>query len=160
MRSGSPMKSVSMGLSRSRNRDSLFSLAGFSSICITWSSSSSMLNCRLLTVIFPLSILLISSTSLITETRYSLDIFAFFRQSVTRPGSSGEPRASSCIPMMAFNGVRISWDILSRKSFFALAFACSRLTAWFRLIISTRAESTRAARNSTTRVIRKITLRI
>ena len=43
----------------------------------------------------------------------------FFRQSSTRSGSWLWDMAMAVIPMIAFMGVRISWDIWARKLLFA-----------------------------------------
>ena len=51
--------------------------------------------------------------------RWLLDILIFSRQSSTRSGSWLWDMAMAVIPMIAFMGVRISWDIWARKLLFA-----------------------------------------
>ena len=69
---------------------------------------------------FPLSTLEISRISLISVRRWLLARPIFLRLSLT---ASRSPRFFSAIvvkPMIAFIGVRISWDMVERKSVFAL----------------------------------------
>ena len=64
---------------------------------------------------FPLSILDISSTSLIRLSRCLLEVFIFSRQSLIFSGDSRLAWAIVVMPMIAFMGVRISWDMEERK---------------------------------------------
>ena len=73
------------------------------------------LNSSLARVVLPLSIWLISNTSLISASRWRLDEEILPRQSKTRSLSSICAMAMVVIPMIPFIGVRISWDILERK---------------------------------------------
>ena len=65
--------------------------------------------------IFPLSILDISRTSLISPSRCLLEVLILLRQSVSFSGFPRFAWAITDIPMMAFMGVRISWDMEERK---------------------------------------------
>ena len=100
---------------------------------VSMSSSSStarfMENASFDTVIFPLSIRLISRISLINLSRYWDEDRIFPRFSLTCSGTSSIIDVKSLSPTMAFMGVRISWLILERNSPFArlAASALSRL---------------------------------
>ena len=74
-----------------------------------------------------------SSMSLITSIRYSPDFFDRSRWIAAAGGSSRERRASSFDPTMALSGVRMSCDILVRKSLLRLARALSSFVLWFLL---------------------------
>ena len=81
----------------------------------------------MLRVILPLSILLMSSTSLMRPSRCLLERVIFRRQFCTWAGSSMLAVAMAVMPTMAFMGVRMSWDMLERNSLLALlAFSASR----------------------------------
>ena len=69
--------------------------------------------------ILPLSILDIFSTSLINFKRCPDACSIFPRQSITRSGSPIFSEAIRVIPIIAFIGVRISWDIFDKKILFA-----------------------------------------
>ena len=62
------------------------------------------------------SSLLSSSVSLIRESRWSAATLAFILLESTSSLSSGWLLHISSSPIIPFNGVRISWDILARKS--------------------------------------------
>ena len=81
--------------------------------------------------ILPLSIRLISRTSLIRLSRWFPDVIIFFRYSFTWSFWSMWVVASAVNPTMAFMGVRISWDILDRNVLLALfaRFACKRASS-------------------------------
>ena len=65
--------------------------------------------------ILPLSIRLISSTSLISARRCWLEVSIFVRYSAAFGDRSFSLRASMVYPMIAFIGVRISWLMLERN---------------------------------------------
>ena len=65
---------------------------------------------------FPLSILDISKISLMSASRNLAEFSTLSRQSRTRSGSSHDSLAMESIPMIAFMGVRMSWDMRERKS--------------------------------------------
>ena len=65
---------------------------------------------------FPLSILDISKISLMSASRNLAEFSTLSRQSHTRSGSSHDSLAMESIPMIAFMGVRMSWDMRERKS--------------------------------------------
>ena len=69
--------------------------------------------------IFPLSMRLTSSMSLIRSSRCSLESRIFSRLSRTRSGSSGRASARLANPIIELRGVRKSWDMLVRKVDFA-----------------------------------------
>ena len=96
-----------------------FSSADGRMMVSTSPTSLSMQNGPSISCIFPFSILDISRTSSIRASRWLLDILIFFRQSSTRSGSWLWDMAMAVIPMIAFMGVRISWDIRARKLLFA-----------------------------------------
>ena len=76
---------------------------------------------------FPLSIFAMSSTSLMSPSKWRLEVVIFVRQSFTRSGSSRYIDAMAVSPMMEFMGVRMSWLMEFRTSVFArLARAASR----------------------------------
>ena len=75
-------------------------------------------------VILPFSIFEMSSTSLISPSRWSDASPIFFSVSATFSRSSGLLRASCSVPRITFIGVRISWLMRERNSDFA-AFAAS-----------------------------------
>ena len=78
-------------------------------------------------VILPLSILDISSTSLISPSKCLLDMVIFFRQFWTCCLLSRLAVAMAVMPTMAFMGVRMSWLMLDKNSLFALlALSASR----------------------------------
>ena len=83
------------------------------------SISSDKLNSSSVSVIFPLSILLISSISLISPNKCLLDFVIFARQSFTFSLSLICVPAIAVIPIIAFIGVLISCDILDRNCVFA-----------------------------------------
>ncbi len=102
---------------------------------------------------FPDSILLISSTSLIRDSRCLPAVVIFARQSLILSLSSICVSAIAVSPIIAFIGVRISWDIRERKSILALlALSASRnacssalrfsISSFFRLVTSSTAAST------------------
>ena len=66
--------------------------------------------------IFPLSMRLISSTSLIMDKRCLLEAVILAMQSCTRSLSLIWAAAMPANPTMAFMGVRMSWDMLLRKA--------------------------------------------
>ena len=68
---------------------------------------------------FPLSILDISKTSFIRPKRCLLETVILLRQSIILGVSSICIAAIDVIPIMAFIGVLISWDICERKSLLA-----------------------------------------
>lgn len=72
----------------------------------------------------PLSMRLMSSTSLIRLGRCSLEVLIFRRYSLTSSLLSRCVSAREVKPMMAFMGVRMSWDMLLRNWVFA-RLACS-----------------------------------
>ena len=78
------------------------------------------LNSSSFRVSVPASILLISSTSLMMASRCLLAEVIFPRHSVSFSGSCRWVPAMAVMPMMAFMGVRMSWDIRERKSVLAL----------------------------------------
>ena len=81
-------------------------------------------------VSFPLSILDMSSTSLISPSRCLLDSVIFARQSFTRSVLSILDIAIVVMPTIPFIGVRMSWLMLERNSLFALfAFVASFLAS-------------------------------
>ena len=84
-------------------------------------------------VIFPLSMRLRSSMSLMMESRYSPDFLEVSRCFFRVSESSMERSANSLDPMMALSGVRMSCDILVKKSLFRFTRALSILTFWFLL---------------------------
>ena len=96
-------------------RDSLFALTWGRRISLTLSAISLRLHFFSLIVTLPLSILLISSTSLIRLRRWLLEVLILSRVSATFSGSLRWEEAILVRPMIAFIGVRISWDILVRK---------------------------------------------
>ena len=73
-----------------------------------------------LRLILPDSIRLISSTSLIRPSRWRLEASILPSESLTRSLSSICAVAIAVIPIIAFIGVRMSCDILDKKSDFAL----------------------------------------
>ena len=75
----------------------------------------------------PDSMRLMSSTSLMRESRWLEELMIFLRYSCTRSRLSMFVSASVVKPIMAFMGVRMSWDMLERKSVLArlAAFAAS-----------------------------------
>ena len=79
-------------------------------------------------LIFPLSMLLISSTSLMRESRCSELSSIFFRQFCTS-GFGSFFIAMVVKPIMAFIGVRMSCDILLRKVVFAMLALCASASA-------------------------------
>ena len=92
--------------------------------------SSASENDSEVSVILPLSILDISSTSLIKFKRCFDEISILCRQSSTLTLSSILASASFVIPTIAFIGVRISWDILERNILFdAFAFSAAATAA-------------------------------
>ena len=64
---------------------------------------------------FPLSIRLMSRISLIRDSRCSLEVEILARYSFTFSWLSTWEAAREVNPMMAFMGVRISWDMLFRN---------------------------------------------
>ena len=78
--------------------------------------------------VLPLSILLMSSTSLMRLSRWWLEEVIFRVYSRTLAASSASLASRVVKPMMAFMGVRMSWDILDRN---ALLASLARL-AWDR----------------------------
>ena len=80
--------------------------------------------------IFPFSIFDISRISLIRSSRWLLDMSIFVRHSLTFSGSLILDAAMEVMPMIAFIGVLISWDIWARKLLFAsLAFLAASYAA-------------------------------
>ena len=95
------------------------------------SSSSGRLNWTVFREVFPLSILLMSSTSLMRLRRCwpEADIFRVYSRTFSGWSTSRSIRAVK--PMMAFMGVRISWDILARKWLLAsLALLAASRASW------------------------------
>ena len=85
---------------------------------------------------FPLSTLEISRMSLISVSRWLLARLIFLRFSDM---ASRSPRFFSAIavsPMIAFIGVRMSWDIVERKSVFALLAASASLAITRSLLLT------------------------
>ena len=113
----------------------------------TFSISSGRSKGPILGVIFPLSILDISRTSLIRLSRCWLESSIFFRQSSIFSGSFIWEKAIFVMPTMAFIGVRISWLMRERKSDFA-RFAFSALSSAL-LSISVRSSSLHLSSRST-----------
>ena len=74
--------------------------------------------------IFPLSILDISRTSLTRLRRWRLDTLILLKQSRIFSGEERLAWAMAAIPMIAFMGVRMSWDMEERK--FVLAELATR----------------------------------
>ena len=100
----------------------------FSSISRRYTDSSAK-------YISPESSLLISRTSLISDSRYSDATRIFLWYFLTASGLSRHLSEISSIPMIPFIGVRISWDILVRNSLFAWfaissSIFFSRETSW------------------------------
>ena len=93
-----------------------------------------------------LSIFDISSTSLISISKCLEEKVIFERQSSTLAGSLTTAAAMVVIPMMAFNGVRISWLILDKNSLFAMlacsAFVIASCRIWRDRTSSVRSENT------------------
>ena len=85
----------------------------------TLSIKSERLNSSSVRVLFPPSILLISSTSFMSESRYLLEELIFSRHSFTFSLLSIFDLARAVMPMIEFIGVLMSWLILERKSDFA-----------------------------------------
>ena len=84
----------------------------------------------LLMLRLPLSIRLISNTSLIRLSKYLLELDILRKHSDSFSGSSLWDSAIIPIPTMAFIGVRISWLIRDKKSLFALLASFAFLTAF------------------------------
>ena len=109
-----------------------------SSSCLAWISACRILRrpCRISgrlhnfssRWIFPLSIWLISSMSLIRLSRWFPEVWIFFRYSETCSFWSICVMARFVNPTMAFIGVRMSWDIFDKNTLFALL----ALLAWER----------------------------
>ena len=102
--------------------------------------------------ILPLSMRLISRTSLIKLNRWFPEVIIFRRYPSTCSLCSRWLRASVVKPMIAFIGVRISCDILERNVLFArfARFACKRASSSvFFFSISLRVSSS-MLRNPTT----------
>ena len=91
--------------------------------------SSEMLHSCSLICTFPLSILLISRISLIRLSRWLLEESTFCRQSLTCSLLSIWLAAIVANPIIAFIGVRISWDILERNVVFARLACCACISA-------------------------------
>ncbi len=102
----------------------------FTSPCI---SSEILHSCSLICT-FPLSIRLMSKMSLIKLSRWLLEERTLLRQSFTWALLSIWETAMVVKPIIAFIGVRISWDMLDRKVVLALLayWACKRASckAW------------------------------
>ena len=109
----------SSGISSSCLKDIPFACACGSIRLAIPSASSFMLKEPISSFILPLSILDISRISLIRLSRYWEERSIFLRQSSTLSGSSFSLMAIPVIPMIAFIGVRISWDMRERKSLLA-----------------------------------------
>ena len=90
-----------------------------SSMVYSSSISSGRLKGATFREVLPLSILLMSSTSLMRLSRWWLEAVIFRVYSRTLSGFSASLASSTVKPMMAFMGVRMSWDILDRKALFA-----------------------------------------
>ena len=110
----------------------------------------------------PLSILDISSISLISPSRCRLDTLIFFRQERTLGGLSRLLMARLVIPIIPFIGVRISWLILERNSFFALLERSAEARARSAVFLASsssciccpvRRKYPRNAKSSTTRIM-------
>lgn len=65
--------------------------------------------------IFPLSMWLMSGTSLMRDSRWLLEVVILERYPETLSGSSMWEEARAVKPIIAFSRVRISWDILLRN---------------------------------------------
>ena len=118
--------SCSMWLMRTSKLCLCSSSTGFVSV-MRLSTRSGRLKSSCASVIFPLSIRAISSTSLISPNRCRLDFVILLRHSMTLSWLSIFAPAIAVRPTMAFIGVRISWDILERNSVFArFAFSADR----------------------------------
>ena len=107
----------------------------------------------MLRVSFPLSILDMSSTSLISPSRCRPDREIFRRQFCTCCMSFRLAVAMAVMPTMAFMGVRMSWDMLERNSLLARLACTASRRAWsssaicWRIIRKTRRKiSARASR--------------
>ena len=101
---------------------------------VSWTRSARE-NLSWLMVIRPLSIRDRSSTSLTRLIRWEEAVRILSRQSCTRAFSSIWLRAMVVMPIMAFIGVRMSWDMLERKRLLASlarsAFSSASRRAWF-----------------------------
>ena len=82
-----------------------------------------------LSVMRPLAMRDMSSTSLTRFIRCAEAVWIFWRQSSTRGFSSMCESAIEVMPMIAFIGVRISCDMLDRKVVFALFACCACISA-------------------------------
>ena len=90
---------------------------------------SDRLNILSVRLTFPLSIRLMSSTSLIRPSRCLLEIVILPSASKTRSLSSMCIPATAVMPRMAFIGVRMSWLIRDRKSLLAILADSARSAA-------------------------------
>ena len=91
------------------------------------STSSGRLKSSSASVIFPLSMRAMSSTSLMRPSRWRLDFVIFPRHSTTLAWLSMFAPAIAVRPMIAFIGVRMSCDMFERNSVFArFAFSAAR----------------------------------
>ena len=86
-------------------------------------------NASYLISILPLSILLMSSMSLISDSRCSEDSVTFSKHSRTLASSPILSSAMAVMPMMPFMGVRISCDMRDRKSVLARLACCASAKA-------------------------------
>ena len=87
---------------------------------------------------FPLSILLMSRISLIRLSKWLLEESTFCRLSFTCSLLSIWLAAMVVKPIMAFIGVRMSWDILERKVVFARLACCACIKASCRAWVCSR----------------------
>ena len=118
-RRGSPTRHSSRMSPISKRKDCFFCTAwGRTMTARSWTMSAREKRSSLM-IIRPLSIRDMSSTSLTKLIRWTEAVRIFSRQSFTRAFSSMWLWAMEVIPMMAFIGVRISWDILERKRLLA-----------------------------------------
>ena len=122
MRRVSPMTRSCSMLPTLTSNCSFLALACGRMIATRSRTSSGRTNSSSFKAILPLSILLMSSTSLIKPSKCLDEAEILPRQSLIFKGSSRCIPAIVVMPMMAFIGVRISWDILNKNRDFA-AFA-------------------------------------
>ena len=97
----------------------------------TPSTISGILMLSSLRVSLPLSILLISKTSLTSSRRFFPEFSMTFRQSTVRPISSRFASAIPAIPIILFIGFSILSDIYERKSCFIVSACFAMVIAVF-----------------------------
>ena len=125
----SPIRCSDVTSARKSSNSCCFALACGRIMVPSSSISSARLISVMLSVVFPLSILLISNTSLIKPRRYWLEAVIFRAYSFTRSESPASWFNSTVRPTIAFIGVRISWLILFKKVLFALLAAFAAFNA-------------------------------